>query len=58
MDLLNIERVFYEGQEYINIYFNEFVVWSIDVGEFSKDFKDLKEDDNFSGIYDNNGFKI
>lgn len=58
MDLLNTKRVFYEGQEYINIYFNEFVVWSIDTGEFSKDFKYLKEEDNFSGIYENNGFKI
>ncbi|MGF0094992.1 hypothetical protein ACQRC6_01010 [Peptoniphilus sp. SGI.035] len=60
MDFLRTKNVFYKGKEIKKLFYGENIIWSKMRGEFSKDFKNLKEDENFEGIYDINkkGFVI
>ena len=52
MDLLNTDKIYFNNKEFIMAYYNEKLVWSNAKGEFSKDFKDLTEDDDFDGFFD------
>lgn len=51
MDFSKIRNVFFNGKEITNLFYEGKLIWSKLYGEFSKDFKNLKEDETFEGKY-------
>ena len=60
MDFSKIKNVFLNGKEIQKLFYGENLIWSKLRTEFSKDFKNLKEEENFEGIYDKgkNAFRV
>lgn len=60
MDFSKTKNVFLNGKEIQKLFYGEKLIWSKMRTEFSKDFKSLKEDENFEGLYDKgkNAFRV
>lgn len=60
MDFSKTKNVFFNGKEIQKLFYGEKLIWSKMRTEFSKDFKNLKEDENFEGLYDQgkNAFRV
>lgn len=60
MDFSKTKNVFFNGKEIQKLFYGENLIWSKMRTEFSKDFKNLKEEENFEGIYDKgkNAFRV
>lgn len=54
MDFLNVKEVYFMGSSHKKVFYGGEVIWSKMKSEFSKDFRKLREDEEFSGIYDDN----
>lgn len=54
MDFSRTKNVFFNGKEIQKLFYGENLIWSKMRTDFSKDFKSLKEDEKFEGIYDTN----
>lgn len=52
MDLWNKKDIIINGKSKTKLFYGEKLIWSKMRTEFSKDFKSLKEDENFEGLYD------
>ena len=52
MDLWNKKDIIINGKSKSKLFYGEKLIWSKMRTEFSKDFKSLKEDENFEGLYD------
>lgn len=60
MDFSKTKNVFFNGKEIQKLFYGENLIWSKMRTDFSKDFKNLTESEDFEGIYDRskNAFKI
>ncbi|WP_019124625.1 hypothetical protein [Peptoniphilus grossensis] len=60
MDFSRTKNIFFNGKEIQKLFYGEDLIWSKMRTDFSKDFKNLKEDENFEGLYEQskNAFKI
>lgn len=60
MNFSKTKNVFFNGKEIQKLFYGEKLIWSKMRTEFSKDFKSLKEDENFEGLYDKgkNAFRV
>lgn len=60
MDFSRTKNVFFNGKEIQKLFYGENLIWSKIRTEFSKDFKNLKEEEDFEGIYDTskNAFRV
>lgn len=60
MDFSRTKNIFFNGKEIQKLFYGEDLIWSKMRTEFSKDFKSLKEDENFEGLYDKgkNAFRV
>ena len=60
MDFSRTKNIFFNGKEIQKLFYGEDLIWSKMRTEFSKDFKSLKEDENFEGLYDQgkNAFRV
>lgn len=54
MDLWNKKDIIINGKSKSKLFYGEKLIWSKMRTEFSKDFKNLKEDEKFEGLYDKN----
>lgn len=54
MDLWNKKDIIINGKSKSKLFYGEKLIWSKMRTEFSKDFKNLTEDEEFEGIYDKN----
>lgn len=54
MDLWNKKEIIINGKSKTKLFYGEKLIWSKMRTEFSKDFKNLKDDEMFVGIYDTN----
>lgn len=52
MDLLNIDKIYFNNKEFIMAYYNGKIVWTAARGYFSKDFKNLMEEEEWYGVFD------
>lgn len=51
MDLLNTKELYYNNKPHTHAFYGGVLVWSKEKGEFSKDFKDLTDFEEWGGIY-------
>lgn len=60
MDFSKTKNVFFNGKEIQKLFYGENLIWSKMRTDFSKDFKNLKEEEEFEGIYDKskNAFRV
>lgn len=60
MDFSKTKNVFFNGKEIQKLFYGEKLIWSKMRTDFSKDFKNLTEDEEFEGIYDQgkNAFRV
>lgn len=60
MDLWEKKDIIINGKSKSKLFYGEKLIWSKMRTEFSKDFKRLKEDENFEGLYDKgkNAFRV
>ena len=60
MDFSKTKNVFFNGKEIQKLFYGENLIWSKMRTDFSKDFKNLKEEEEFEGIYDQgkNAFRV
>ena len=60
MDLWNKKDIIINGKSKSKLFYGDKLIWSKMRTEFSKDFKNLKEDEEFEGIYDQgkNAFRV
>ena len=60
MDFSRTKNIFFNGKEIQKFFYGENLIWSKMRTDFSKDFKSLKEDENFEGLYDQgkNAFRV
>lgn len=60
MDFSKTKNVFFNGKEIQKLFYGENLIWSKMRTEFSKDFKNLIEEEQFEGIYDQgkNAFRV
>lgn len=60
MDFSRTKNIFFNGKEIQKLFYGEDLIWSKMRTEFSKDFKNLKEDEDFEGLYDKgkNAFRV
>ena len=60
MDLWNKKDIIINGKSKTKLFYGEKLIWSKMRTDFSKDFKNLTESEDFEGIYDRskNDFKI
>ena len=60
MDLWNKKDIIINGKSKTKLFYGEKLIWSKMRTDFSKDFKNLTESEDFEGIYDRskNAFKI
>lgn len=60
MDFLKTKNVFFNGKEIQKLFYGDKLIWSKMRTEFSKDFKNLTESEDFEGIYDKdkNAFRV
>lgn len=54
MDLWEKKDIIINGKSKSKLFYGEKLIWSKMRTEFSKDFKNLKKDEMFEGIYDTN----
>lgn len=54
MDLWNKKDIIINGKSKSKLFYGEKLIWSKMSTDFSKDFKNLTEDEEFEGIYDTN----
>lgn len=53
MDFINVKEVFFNGRKHLKVFYNGEIIWSKMQAEYSKDFRNLKENEEFEGVYDN-----
>lgn len=60
MDFSKTKNVFFNGKEIQKLFYGEKLIWSKMRTEFSKDFKNLKENEDFEGLYieSKNAFRV
>ena len=60
MDLWNKKDIIINGKSKSKLFYGEKIIWSKMRTDFAKDFKNLKEDEQFEGIYDQdkNAFRV
>lgn len=60
MDLWNKKDIIINGKSKSKLFYGDKLIWSKMRTEFSKDFKNLKEEEQFEGIYDTdkNAFRV
>lgn len=60
MDLWNKKDIIINGKSKSKLFYGDKLIWSKMRTEFSKDFKNLTEDEDFEGIYDQgkNAFRV
>ena len=60
MHFSKTQNVFFNGKEIQKLFYGENLIWSKMRTDFSKDFKNLKEEEEFEGIYDKgkNAFRV
>lgn len=60
MDLWNKKDIIINGKSKSKLFYGDKLIWSKMRTEFSKDFKNLKEEEQFEGIYvqGKNAFKV
>ena len=60
MDLWNKKDIIINGKSKSKLFYGDKLIWSKMRTEFSKDFKSLKEDENFEVLYDKgkNAFRV
>lgn len=60
MDLWNKKDIIINGKSKSKLFYGEKLIWSKMRTEFSKDFKNLREDEVFEGLYDQgkNAFRV
>ena len=60
MDLWNKKDIIINGKSKSKLFYGEKIIWSKIRTDFSKDFKNLKEDEEFEGLYDKgkNAFRV
>lgn len=60
MDLWNKKDIIINGKAKSKLFYGDKLIWSKMRTEFSKDFKNLEEDEEFEGIYDEskNAFRV
>lgn len=60
MDFSKTKNVFFNGKEIQKLFYGDKLIWSKMRTDFSKDFKNLKEEEEFEGIYDQgkNAFRV
>ena len=60
MDFTRTKNVFFNGKSKSKLFYGEKLIWSKMRTDFSKDFKNLKEEEDFEGIYDQgkNAFRV
>lgn len=60
MNFSKTKNVFFNGKEIQKLFYGEKLIWSKMRTDFSKDFKNLKEEEQFEGIYDTskNAFRV
>ena len=60
MDLWNKKEIIINGKSKSKLFYGEKLIWSKMRTEFSKDFKNLKVEEDFEGIYDKgkNAFRV
>lgn len=60
MDFSRTKNIFFNGKEIQKLFYGEDLIWSKMRADFSKDFKNLAEDEMFEGIYDQgkNAFRV
>lgn len=60
MNFSKTKNVFFKGKEIQKLFYGEKLIWSKMRTDFSKDFKNLKENEDFEGLYDQskNAFRV
>lgn len=60
MDLWNKKEIIINGKSKSKLFYGDKLIWSKMRTDFSKDFKNLTEDEEFEGIYDQskNAFRV
>ena len=60
MDFSKTKNVFFNGKEIQKLFYGEKLIWSKMRTDFSKDFKNLKENEEFEGLYieSKNAFRV
>lgn len=60
MDLWNKKDIIINGKSKSKLFYGDKLIWSKMRADFSKDFKNLEEDEEFEGIYDEskNAFRV
>lgn len=60
MDFSRTKNIFFNGKEIQKLFYGEKLIWSKMRTEFSKDFKNLTEKENFEGLYEQskNAFRV
>lgn len=60
MSLWEKKDIIINGKSKSKLFYGDKIIWSKMRTEFSKDFKSLKEDENFEGLYDKgkNAFRV
>lgn len=60
MVLWDKKEIIINGKSKSKLFYGEKLIWSKMRTEFSKDFKNLKEDENFEGLYieSKNAFRV
>ena len=60
MDLWNKKDIIINGKSKSKLFYGDKLIWCKMRTEFSKDFKNLTEDEDFEGIYDQgkNAFRV
>lgn len=60
MALWDKKEIIINGKSKSKLFYGEKLIWSKMRTEFSKDFKNLREDENFEGFYDKskNAFRV
>lgn len=60
MSLWEKKEIIINGKSKSKLFYGEKLIWSKMGTEFSKDFKNLREDENFEGFYDKskNAFRV
>lgn len=60
MDLWNKKDIIINGKSKSKLFYGDKLIWSKMRTEFSKDFKNLREDENFEGFYieSKNAFRV
>lgn len=60
MDFSRTKNIFFNGKEIQKLFYGDKLIWSKMRTDFSKDFKNLKENEDFEGLYDQskNAFRV